>query len=387
LIPHVTRHHALWVVAGLLAALLAGRAALAGAADQVFQKGAEKPLVVYITSETYDEIKTTGGGPSFNPMGIDHIVYGDRPQAFHEGEEMRKQGRYEEAIRYYEAALRTPPTMTRHELLDPACYYSIALCLLEDGSDLAAAEAKFKELLEKSPKTRLYPDALFGLGRVMVRAKKYDAAVAQFEKLIKIAVEKSWEEWTYQGYLGKAQALLELEKYKDALAAANKTADARYTDIRIQGESIKAQIYVRQGEYAQAAKLLRELVDKLAPEVAREIERNTGSRMQRTEAQCYNALGHCYLKQGTKNKSDKNKSDDDIREAALSFLWTVVLHQRQPAEHAEALFYAAECFTKLKDNSRATELRNELTEKYPDSPYSRQIRPATEAPAKKESAK
>ena len=355
------------------------------AADKIFQKGAVKPLLVRITAESIDGIKA--GSAEFNPIGIARIEYADSPHSFNEGVEHHKLGRYEEAIRFFEAAFRSDARVVRHFWLHPACRYYIALCYLEDGSDLAAAEAKFRELLTNHPTTRWLPEAMLGLGRVQFEAKKYDGALTEFEQLSAKAVQKNWEEWLYRSYLWKGRTLLEKKDHPAALASVRKITEAaagnpRYKDIVIQAKVIEATIHVRSGDYKRAAGQLRALIKEIGPAVGKEIEGGTDSRMRRTEAQCYNALGHCFLKQAA-----QTKKEDDYREALLAFLWTVVMHQRLPAEHAEALNYGATCFEKLKDRSRATQLRNELAERYPDSPYVRKLGTPGTAASKKENAK
>jgi tetratricopeptide (TPR) repeat protein len=107
--------------------------------------------------------------------------------------------------------------------------------------------------------------------------------------------------------------------------------------------------------------------------------------MQRTEAQCYNELGQCYLLQGA-----KSGKKDDLREALLAFLWNVVLHSRLRAEYTEALFNAAVCFEKLGERPRAAELRNELLKSFPESPQARKLgaaSPAKSPEPRKESGK
>ena len=250
---------------------------------------------------------------------------------------------------------------------------------------MAAAEARFKELLDKHPKTRFLPDAYLGLGRVQFVAKKYDAALAQFDKLASLAVVKHWDEWLYVSLLWKSRTFLEQKNYPEALKTVKKVVDSadpqRHGDIVVEARTVEATIYVRTSRYDRAAELLRGLIKSVGQKVAVEIERG-GDRMQRTEAQCYNALGQCYLKQ-----AEKTKKELDYREAVLAFLWTVVLHQQRPAEHAEALYHAAICFDKLDQRRRATELRNELADKHPDSPYARMVQSPGAAAAKKESAK
>ncbi len=363
---------------GLGLALGSAGLARASAPDQIWPKGATNPIRATIVEESIEGIKTVSGA-TFSPAGIEKIIYGDTPAAFREGLTHCQSGRYEDAVKYFESAMRLPNV--RKFWLEPACLYYIGSCHLESGTDLEKAEKTLNELLTKWPKTRWLPDALLALGRVHLAKKSYQKAYARFQKLADLAAkDSSWQEWLLRAFLWQGRCLLEEKNYTRALAVLQKvtTADpTRYGDLVIQAKSAEATVHVRRGDYDKGAALLEKLIREIGPRVAREIHAASGNKMQLTEAQCYNALGHCYLKRAT-----HTNKPDDYREALLAFLWTVVLHSQFPAEHAEALYYAAECFEKLKQHSRATDLHNELAERYPDSPFTRKLQPA-----KKENAR
>ncbi len=358
------------------AALLCAVAASAGQiTDRIWLKGAKEPQIVQIDEESVDGIKA--GRANFSIVGVTRIQYGDAPFAFREAEQHREQARYEEAIRLYETALRDK-VCKRPWWLHPNCKYKIALCHLEEGSDLAAAAKAFQTALAEHPTSRFQPDIILGLGRAHFRQKKYAEAIRQFDELARLAATKNFEEWLYRAYLWKARALREDGRLKDALALIQRIVGAakgeKYEDIYIAARTEEAVIYMAQGLYDKAVDLLGKLIQRIGPAVAKEIEGGSGTRSQRIEATCFNTLGRCYLQMGNK-AADAAKKQSHHYEALLSFLWTVVLYQRLPAEHAEALFYGAQCFEKLKKRTRATELQNELVQRYPDSTFARRTRP------------
>ena len=380
-----------FLVLAVAAAPRAEAAAAAGFTDKITVRGARELAVGAIVSESMDEIKLADGR-AFATMTVTNIDYSDAPQAFRVATDRRLQTVYPEAIRYYEAAGRNP--QVRQLWAGPACLYYVALCHLEQGEDLAAAEAKFRELLEKFPKTRFRFDALLGLGRVQYEAARYEAAIAQFTTLAKEAAAASWEDWQYMAYIWQARSLLEqgeknAAKYDEALAVVKRVialgpASQKFGDLVIQAKTIEAMVLVRKGEYKQAIEKLNVLIKEISPFVAGEVDKNADVRMQRTEAQCYNALGQAQLKQ-----YGVLKSEEDLRRALLAYLWTVVLYPRPAfaAEHAEALSQAASCFDRLKQGTRATELKNELLEKYPESPYARALTQGKAGTSKKETGK
>ena len=357
----------------LLAALVVPTASAATIIDRIWLRGKAEPQSGTVTEASIDGVKM--GQAQFSLAGVVKIAYGDAPRGFRDGLSYREQGRYDEAVRALQSALRGK--LGREWWVKPDSRYYIALCYLEEGADLAKAEKAFEELVEKHPTTRFLPDAILGLGRVKFTQGKYKDAIVQFDKLISLAARKAWESWQYQGYLWKARALRQDTRYKEALALIKKIVDnardAKFEDVYTEALTEQAILLMDQGTYDAAIDLLGKLVKRIAPAVAKEIGDGSETRMQRTEARCFNTLGACYLKMG--NKATGAKKEGYHRDALLAFLWTVVLYQRLPAEHAEALFNAAECFNKLKQQKRATELANELSQRYPDSPYTRRVQP------------
>ncbi len=366
-------------VGGLLL-LLAPAAAEAGAVitDAIHQRTAKDPKIVRgtITAETMDgvEIVTADGKGALSLSSILQVDYGDAPEAYKRGHDRRDQGIYGEAITYFENAPRTPNV--RKFWIEPACLYFAGLCYLEQGKDLDAAQAKFRELLQAHPQSRWVPDARLALGRALYAGKKLDAALAEFGSLAKLALPKAdnpwWSEWLATASYWQGKTYLEAKRPDEAMKCAKKVlaviTDPKH-DLYIQGRMLEAMVLLAQNEPEKAVAELNDLIKKVAPRVAEEIERPTPmARMQRTEAQCHNTLGQALLKLHA-----KNKKEEDLRGALLAFLWTVVLYPRAQfvPEHMEALNFASECFLMLNQKPRSSELKNELLKLYPENPYTR----------------
>ncbi|HUT36190.1 MAG TPA: tetratricopeptide repeat protein [Planctomycetota bacterium] len=356
----------------LLLLLLAAPAARAGTVtgtDAIHRKTGD-PIRGIITAESIDGIEI-GNQVTIPIIAAVQIDYYDAPDAYKRGHDRRAQGIYPEAVRYFETAPKL--ANVRKFWIEPACLYYAGLCLLEEGTDLAAGEAKFRELLQAHPKSRFVPDGLVGLGRVHFTARRWDPALAQFKKLAELAAQRNgWEEWLAIASLWIARTYLEADRPDEAMRSARKVLDLLPDpkhDLVIQAKTVQGMVLLRQGEPEKAVALLRDLIKAIAPRVAEEIDRGDPvARMQRTESQCYNALGQAYLKLYA-----KSKKDEDLRQALLAFLWTVVLYPRAQfvTEHMEALHFASQCFLKLNQKARAMELQSELMEKYPDNPYNR----------------
>jgi tetratricopeptide (TPR) repeat protein len=356
------------LLAGLLLGLAASSAQAAAVySDEIYLRGKDqdKPTVAQITKDTVTEIKTADGA-AFNPKAVVRIKYSGAPQSFRNAEAHRETGRYEEAITNYEATLRNlKPDDERKFWIEPHCRFYLAECYAEIG-DVAKAEAAYNDLLTKHPDTRFKPDALLGLGRVNFEAKKYDIASRRFDDLEQFAKQLDWPEWLYEAQVWKARSSRMEKRYDVALEQARKvvaTADPRkFEDAINQARTEEALVYVAQEQYDKAIDLLSKQLDRISALVAREIEAGGSTRAQHMEAQCKNALGHCYLQ-----RFAKSQKKEDLQEALIAYLWTVTLYPNL-AERADALKSAAECFEKLGDKERAGELRDELSGKEAKEP-------------------
>ena len=364
------RAHAAALRLSLAAVLLAlPAAAHAGATfvgDRIYRRNIKDPLVATVVSDTIDGIRLGGGSVTIPVQAVVHIDYAGAPQSYRTAEQKRRTRGFAEAIEYYEKALKITQ---RKFWLHQHCRFYIAECCLEDG-ELDKARTAYQDLLAKHPDTRFKPNAMLGLGLADFQSGKHGAALDRFQAVIKFAVEKNWKRWHYEGMLWKARALSKLKRYDDALKEIRKLIGAEKIDdyevIQTQAKTEEALIFVGQGQFNEAIRLLNKHLDKLSRAVAREIEEGVSTRMQRLEAQAKNALGRCYL-----DRYKTSKKTDDVREALLAFLWTVTLYPNFPDERAEALKSAAHCFDvlaaeaptndeKIKNKSRARELREEL---------------------------
>jgi tetratricopeptide (TPR) repeat protein len=328
--------------------------------DKIFQRGRTEPIFAHITADTIKEIKTRSRAV-FSPMGIVRIEYSGAPQSYRDAESYRRTGRFDDAVTSYQTTLRNPGPRERQFWVLPHCRFYTAECYLE-LDDLRNAEAAYNELLTRHPDTRFKPDATLGLGRVYFEGKKYRDAFRRFEALEKFAGETSWTAWLYEAYVWKARTLRMQKRYREALTQVRKVlvADPRkYERVITQARTEEALIYVADEEYDKAVTLLNKHLDRMSSSVAKEINQGGSTRRQRMEAQCKNALGHCYLK-----RAEKTKKNEDTWEALIAFLWNVTMHPNLP-ERAEAVKNAADCFEKLGQAKRATELRDELAGKRP----------------------
>lgn len=354
--PTIPAKPAPTLAALLLVAAFASSALAVERRDKIYYRGKEKPTMFTIARETIDGI-TARDGATISAVGVVRIDYWGPGESFEDAENARQGRRWKEARDAYRRALKS--RNPRRELTTPACLFYIAECSLELG-EFDAADSSYKELLEKHPNTRYKPHAILGLGRRHFETERYAIAIERFQELEKLAESKTgWQEWLYEARLWQARAKLEQTGgHAAALQLVQKVLKAdprKYEDFLVQGRTVEAIAHVRAGRYDEAIRLLRKLTETIGAAVGREIAKGTGDRMQRTDAQCHNALGECYLR-----KSDAGEKEQNLKEALLAYLWTVVFYPHLDQEFNQARKSAAACFEKLggKENQkRAAELR------------------------------
>ena len=171
--------------------------------------------------------------------------------------------------------------------------------------DLGKAKQYYGSLA-KAPTAQQKIQSVYLIGTVALKAKDYDQAIVQFDKLLK-------------------------QKFDSTLAVRT----------QMLARAGKAVALTRKGDADGGMKLIVSLIQQLNP---------TDIEMA---ARIYNAEGAIH------------EAKQDIDGAIISYLHTHLHYSSQPDAHAEALKRLAELFPKVGKPDRAAEFRQELQERYP----------------------
>jgi predicted negative regulator of RcsB-dependent stress response len=242
--------------------------------------------------------------------------------------------------------------------------------------ELAAALAKYQELVPKAADAKVKRHMEFKIARLMARQAEDDPAVIEpaTEKLTQFqkAHRDSWQ----ISFSSDLLAGLQMEK-KD-WAAAQKTyedliATPNISDEIRQDANLKiAQVLVRAKKYDAATSKLEELAKSVpadSPQAIRlqislaECQAASGKTEEAAKkleailakvedpdlkAVAYNTLGDCQYQAKR------------LKEALYSYLWVDVIYHQNRQEHARALFHLVHVFKELKDDKRAQQYKEKL---------------------------
>ncbi|MBN1672026.1 MAG: tetratricopeptide repeat protein [Kiritimatiellae bacterium] len=180
----------------------------------------------------------------------------------------------------------------------------------------------------------------FDKAKQLVDAKNYDAAIPILEEIVK---EYRGLEWDNQarGVLG--EALMAKEQYR-------KAADA-YEELLKDAGSDRRELKDWQRGYMRAL-LESKQFSKLNPLLDKIIA--SGDRGAAASAQVM--------------RGDIRLAMNDLENALMDYLRSVLLFEEEHEVRPEALYKAALCMKKMRDN-RAKELYKKLAEEYPESEY------------------
>lgn len=184
----------------------------------------------------------------------------------------------------------------------------------------------------------------FDRARQLAAREQYDEAITMLRKIVTDYYLLEWDIRAQvliaqvQGAAGQRDAAV--ATFEDLFRATPRTAD----DADIQRAYKEA--LLRAGRFDRLAPLL----DKAVAE---------GSREEAARAQIM--------------RGDMLRAQDKLDLAALDYLRTVILFERQTDQHPEALFKAGEVLEALRDN-RAGAMFERLVKEYPASPYAERAR-------------
>lgn len=186
-----------------------------------------------------------------------------------------------------------------------------------------------------------YFEALETLGDLYVSANQLDKAVSQYGMLSK----SSTESINMVGQFKSAQANVLLGKFpaaKTSFAAVQKNSSTVVDAIKMK---LLAKVGEARcdGELGKAKESIQVILNLIKKEDPSEME---------LFGRAYNALGHCYLKDG------------QSKAALLAFLHTDVLYQRDPEIHAESLYQLIRLWQTDQKPAQSLAARKLIREKY-----------------------
>jgi len=323
-----------------------------------------------VTSETYSTLRYRADQVEGTAKQADvlEVIWGDKPAAYAEAEREMAAGKYEDAAKLFQDALRSP--IGRKWWLEPYSYYGTGEALRLAGK-LDEAIPHYQAVIEKHKEAKYVPHSHLALGSIFYAQGEYEkarrqfAAVAEAEDDIGRQLFRDDESLLFAGRLGMAKTFTKLGKADEAqarLAAIAKEAKGKYFDVYFDAR--------RQLAYAKiSAKQVQEGISEYQAIIDEAIQRMKGGEtpapeersLQSVLAKCYIGLADAHLNYTTEA--------DRVKEALLQYLRVIVVFaDSTPEEYADALAGAAQCLLKLDKKQQAARWYNVLKEKFPNHP-------------------
>ena len=259
-----------------------------------------------------------------------------------------------EAERLFRASLAATPSkeFERESMLE------LGMILQQVGRKPEAA-ALFQKLIDAPIAEKLGADRLAWLAEFQLDQKQYDAAMQAANTLIALKVDKGWTQtaWTLIGrvYRAKAERDPAIHAFTEALGTGASTAYGAEAALRL------GELLTESGKYDDAAKHLNDAATRAAsPELL-------GLR----------AHAYAGLARNAELKGDA--------EGALRYFMSVGILFDDPVLVPEALSKSAQLLDKLGRGDEARAMREELKNRYPDSPQAKQGQAVTGASERKSS--
>lgn len=299
-------------------------------------------------------IKTSRGEEKVPTSEIVRIRFNDEPASINLARGTFVAGRYEEALESFKKLEDEQFTGNRVLELKQDLQFYVAYATgklaLSGAKDLGEAEQLLSKFVDEHTSNYHWLDAVELLGDVRVASRKFAEAESAYSRL----TTSQLPGYKMRGLVARGNALLEQDKAAPALASFESvlSMDAG-DDETLQRHKHAAQL--GKGAALAAQGKLKDAVTIVEGVIANAPEEGE------LYARAYNTLGFCY------QQSNKEK------EAMLAFLHVDVLYNNYPQEHAKALFNLVDLWTKLNKADYAKEARESLQQRYPNSPYSKQL--------------
>lgn len=242
-----------------------------------------------------------------------------------------------------------PKIATERAFVESGAAARIALA---SGKDLAGAQRRLAEFLKANARSHHFFEVQEQLGDVLMALDKLDDAVAAYSSLGKGTPAMQVRAGVLRGdaYLRKDKVAEAAKEFEAAVKIAAPPESVAATAEKQDAELGLARCRMQQGKAAEAADLVRKLLEKANPDDDAGLGR------------LFNVLG----------ESQRAAGDRD-RDAIIAFLTVDLVYNRVPEDHAQALFNLVELWEKNNFPERSRETRQTLETTYPDSPWAKKL--------------
>lgn len=337
------------------------------AVDAVQRKSVKAPVSGEVTdvSKTEVTVKPIGSGkePVKIPANdINSITWTGEPPGLNLARSDETGGRFAKSLEGYQAAVTANKSDSAGLKTDLEYYVarSTAKIALADPAKVDDAIKKMEAFKSKHGDSYNYYEAVHLLGRLYLAKKDLVKAKSAFDELGKAP----WKDYQMASKNAVGGLLLADNKPDEARSAFEavvgmKAENPLEESQRQQAMLGTAKILTMQKKYADAVKLLDEVIEKAAPEDAR------------VQAEAYVRQGDCLEAEGK------------TKDALLAYLHVDVLFPAEKTLHAESLFHLSRLWAKVGQTDRAAEAKEKLEAEFPNSEWTKQLK---SAPAESEKA-
>ncbi len=356
-------------------ALAAVLLAPGAAADEILQRGAQRPFKGSVLSEDVGKVKykleNVPQPQELDAALVADIQYDDAPEPYVKGRELLRKGEAENAANSFRLALKAK-TKNNWIAVYGNYYLGVSLQMLgsKDANKLKDAAATFAQLLKDSPDCRFLPDALQRQADALAASGDATGAAAVYDRLATVAREKKLGIlWEAQAQVKKADAFASNGMTKEATAAYSQAGSfAESNAAQQKDENVKQSLLaiVGRAQLSQGATLLR---DKKYLEAKQFFERVAQGSNATAEvvASALNGIGEVLLEEG--------KSHDALDQFARVRVRYYLVHEQA----ARATYFLGRSVLALKDaepngRKKASDYFAEVIERYGDTPWADRAR-------------
>lgn len=287
--------------------------------------------------------ETNGTVQTIPAHNVKRITFDGEPTQLRTARKSLAEGQYnrvEEVL----SAVKTANTLQEIEKNYLIAIASAQLALRgEGGKTITGSRKALATFVNEASNNKWYQyfQAIETFGDIEVASNNLEGAIAQYQVLLK----SSSDEIKLLGQFKSANVYVLLGKFNDAktifsAVQKNQSNDPGSVKMKILSNIGTARCNAESGDAKSGIEAILDIIKKEDP-----------SDMK-LFGNAYNALGHCYAKNGQK------------KEALLSFLHTDVLYQREAEVHAEALFQLVKLWQEDQKPAQSLEARKLLTNKY-----------------------